>query len=394
MEHLIASIFHVTDLHLFIDEAGNARPIAEQHATVRFMLRSAKASGLQWLRDQVAGFSLPNMTAWLSLVQRLPQLVRDERQHTRTLGQHVPILVLQTGDVETFGFSESRARGGRNPFPGFSYLHSVLWPAVMKQGADAVVDLYGNHDVWSGTWPLLTPVKHIRNAFRRITTVTGLGGPWPDRQDFPAPAGCRIELYRMNSVAPDPLAGSLASGSVGPHPPLKRLPLSKSRDAFRELLARANTPSTVSGRPIRILAMHHPPHFFDGTLFERFTSGRVAEAEALARCVKYTGVQLVLAGHRHELNPARGMTYYGNAAAPNQAPLNSSSGQLVSESPTAGSDLSPTPPRNSTALYRLHVNDKDDTLRVERAVLRYRDGSSQAFQLAGLQDVFRGIPLQ
>jgi hypothetical protein len=55
MEHWIASIFHIADLHLFVDEQGVARPIAEQHATLLFMEEVAKRSPLQWLKNQVAG---------------------------------------------------------------------------------------------------------------------------------------------------------------------------------------------------------------------------------------------------------------------------------------------------------------------------------------------------
>lgn len=59
---------------------------------------------------------------------------------------------------------------------------SILQVADLKTGATVVVELYGNHDVWSATFPLLTPVEHVRSAFNRIGRIHGLHGPWPDRQ--------------------------------------------------------------------------------------------------------------------------------------------------------------------------------------------------------------------
>lgn len=391
MEHWIGSIFQLADLHLFVDEQGNARPLAEQHASVSLLFEIAERSELQWLQNRVAGFSLPNMSAWTALRLRLPELVRAERR--REGGLDVPILVLQTGDVETFGRADARALRGLDPYPGFTFLRRTLWPTVLAEGADAAIDMYGNHDVWAGTWPMLTPVSHVRNAFNRITNIDGLHGPWPDRQDFRAPAGYRLEVYRVNTVSPFPLSGSLASGSIRPHPPGTRLPQTDSDDVFSELFALTQSPAEIPGRPVRIVAMHHPPHFFRGTLGERITSGRVTEVDGLARCLDYCGIQLIIAGHRHELDPSLGTTYDGREPAPNQSPLNSTTGQAVSESPTATSDFSPAN-RNSFSLYRLYVDDARGTLRVARSVLRYRDGADVQFRENPSSDVFRHLPLK
>lgn len=391
MEHWIASIFHVADLHLFVDEQGDARPIAEQHASVSLMFEVAGRSGLQWLKNQVAGFSLPNMSAWTTLRARLPELVQAERGRPGAGG--VPILVLQTGDVDTFGRSALREARGLDAYPGFACLRQSLWPAVIAHGADAAIDLYGNHDVWAGTWPMLTPFAHVKNSFERIARVSGLEGPWPDRRDFPAHAGYRLEVYRVNTVSPYPLSGSLASGSIRPHPPGATLPRTGSDDVFRELFELTRLAGDTRAHPVRIVAMHHPPHFFGGTLGERITSGHVAEADGFARCLSYSRIHLVVAGHRHELDPSQDVQYDGREPAPNQSPLNSTTGQVVAESPTASSDLLQAN-RNSLCLYRFYADDAERTLRVTRSVLRYRDGADVQFRETRSSDVFRHIPLQ
>jgi len=390
MENCVLSIVHITDLHLFVDEAGDARPPSEQATSVRFFVASAKKSGAQFIKDQVSGFSLPNFKAWNKLRQRIPDIVKDER---KALGPNVPLLVLQTGDVETFGRSDLRAARGEDPFPGFKYLRTVLWPNIKSAGATAIVDLYGNHDVWSGTFPLLTPIKHVRNASRRIATVDGLKGPWPDRQDFPAPSGLRIELYRLNSVSPGSLRGSLATGSVEPHPPFTKLPLSKSRDAIRELYALALQSKGFASRPIRVIAMHHPPHFFGDDVFTRLTSGRVVGADGIARFVSNWQTHLIVAGHRHALDPAVGSVHVGSQPDFNQYPLSSSTGQLVSESPTADSDLAAIPSPKSIAIYRVHADDATKRVRVERSIRRYGDSMALPFSAGPFHDVFKDIPL-
>jgi hypothetical protein len=389
MNQLLASIFHITDLHLFVDENGDARPPGELEMMVRFSRWAARQDPLQVVKRVVDGFSAANMTALTELRRRLPQLIAGERQQA----PNVPIIVVQTGDVETFGRSELRASRSTDPYPAFAFLRTVLWPEVMKSGATAVIDMYGNHDVWSGTWPLVTPIAHVRNALERIATISGLGGPWPDRHDFQAPSGYQLEIYRVNTVAPYPLRNSLSNGEVGGHPPSAKLPLTNSHDVFAELFARSRRPPEAPPkRTIRIAAMHHPPHFFRGSVFKRVAGGLLLDGVGLARCLDYSHFQLVLAGHRHELDPARHTTHDGREPAPNQAPLNSCTGQLVSESPTATPDSAATVTRNSFALYHLFADDQTDTVTVQRTLLRYRDANAD-FEASALEQVFQNLPI-
>jgi hypothetical protein len=93
------------------------------------------------------------------------------------------------------------------------------------------------------------------------------------------------------------------------------------------------------------------------------------------------------------LNPSPEVQYDGREPAPNQSPLNSTTGQVVAESPTASSDLSQAN-RNSFSLYRLYADDATHALRVTRSVLRYRDGAEVQFRENRSSDVFQHIPLQ
>lgn len=385
MEVHVATIFHISDLHLLHDESGGLRPMSEVSGSVQFFRRSAARSGLDWYKSLVDGFALPNTTAWRKLIARLPEIVAEER---KSVADGVPIIVLQGGDVETFGASLLRERNGLDPLPGFSFLQNVLWPRLISNGATGCVDLFGNHDLWAGTFPLFTPFSHIKNAFQRIGSISGLQGPWPDRVDFPSVDGCRLELFRINSVAPDPMFGSLAAGMLIPHPPQQLLPNSGSRSAVRELEALANQrPGTGAEHTVRIVATHHPPHLFDPTWSDRFTTGVLLGADSLAQSAARIPVHAILAGHRHRLDPA------DRERAGPQVPLPSRTVQLVCESPTQRFEPGAAPGRNSFSCYRLILDKQSKTLRISRVVFRYRDSALVPFRPGQPVDVIDGIPL-
>ncbi len=143
---------------------------------------------------------------------------------------------------------------------------------------------------------------------------------------------------------------------------------------------------------MRVLALHHPPHFFTGSLFSQVTSGRLVQSLEVGACAEYSRLHLVMAGHRHQLDPAEGASYDGRSAAPNQLPLNSTRGQLVAESPTAHSDLREGSGRNSLSVYRIYLDEDRDVLRVARAVLAYRERGT-AFAAYAWEDTFVEVPM-
>jgi hypothetical protein len=386
----LATLIHLTDMHLFVGEAGEARPQQETAWTVRFFRWSARKLAFAPYSKLVDGFALTNTVAWQALIRRLPEVIAEER---KSAGKDVPIIVAQTGDVESFGRSRLREQTGRDPYPGFKYLRTTLWPSLIAAGATSCLDLYGNHDVWSGTLPLFTPIDHLRNAFVRISALPEFATKWPDRADHASPNGSRLELYRLNTVAPDPLVGSLAMGWLRAHLPWQQLPLTGSENPLLELTELTKSASKIAGRPIRVAVMHHPPHSFRTGGGQALLNEGFVGAAPLGLRANRLPLHLVLAGHRHELDPARGELRSGRAAPGTQPPLGARTAQLVAESPTQKYELAQAPVRNSFSLYRLFVDELGNRLRIDRTLFRYRDGMRLPFRPTRAETVFEDIPL-
>src|SRR2546421_71869 len=115
---LVASLVHVTDMHLFVDSAGNECSPDE----ARGLIRALHGRGQK-------GLERHNNVSWASLQRRLPEIVADERH---AVGEGQPVLVVQTGDVEAYGI-----RNAATAFPGFTALQGDLWREVHRAGATA-----------------------------------------------------------------------------------------------------------------------------------------------------------------------------------------------------------------------------------------------------------------
>lgn len=130
--------------------------------------------------------------------------------------------------------------------------------------------------------------------------------------------------------------------------------------------------------------LHHPAHDFGASRIRRFVRGRATGAlvgrRELADVLTELGVSLVLAGHRHALDPAQGSTSTG------QPPLHLDTLQLVADSPTL------TRGGKSFSLYRLDVDDPPTKVTVVRQLARYRPGIGERFDLAA-PDMHRELPL-
>lgn len=357
----LARIVHLTDLHLFVDPDGAVRPPSSIRASVRFL----RASG-EWLpsarwRKAIGGFGAHNTEALEALRPALRDVVSEAQ------GTDVPVVVVQTGDVETFGRSRDPRHVAVQGYPGFAFLRDVVWPELEGLGATCV-DLYGNHDVWDGTLPMLTRQQHLLNAVARIDQVPGLQGPWPDvEHPISLANGRQLHLHRLNSVSANALHGTFACGTIGPHPPLAVLPASTSTSAFEELAALASAAAVVGAPPpIRVVAMHHPPHDFDPSILSwiGLATGSVQGADRLALTAEGLPIHLVLAGHRHALDPPAGRGWE------EQPPLPDRTGQLAASSPTQDHHGSSRHP-NSFSVYDLG-DDGAGSLTVDRAVHEYR----------------------
>lgn len=319
-----------------------------------------------------------------ALQDDLPEKVSSEREET---SDGTPILILQTGDVEALGSAALPELDGYDAFPSFEFIHGHLRPAADEA---SWIDIFGNHDTWPGTYP---PMRWRYRAINRerIASVPGLEGPWPDVNPFgPGPTGIPVIVARVNTVSRTLLEETLASGTVSDHPPQGLT----SDDVIADLAAQL---APWSDRPaVRIAVMHHRPHPFDTTLGKELTTGWLEGGAELAERLSQLGVQLVIAGHRHKLDPSRDVE---GAAPGRQPPLRPPTVQLVAESPTQDSVA---PPDDETeygefgdlsfSRYRLRATGST-TFAVERTVLGYTEIGGTAFSQDTSATVFGELPL-
>jgi hypothetical protein len=350
---LLAAVVHLTDLHLFVTPNGSQRSIAEQLWVHRTMDRLLRTLRLDVVANQ---YAYADAASLVNLALDLPELVRELRDVAR---DEAPVIVAQTGDVEALGALDPLA------FAGFQYLRDVLWPSLLNEGADTILDLFGNHDVWPGTLPLLQPLARHRLGPQRIAEETHVQPPFPRIEVVAGNWETPVELVPVNSVWTESvlgveagvLGGFLANGKVSAYLPGVTLPRAGSDDALVEL---ARLPESRGA--LRIALMHHPLHSFDANLATRLTTGRVDNCDPAAAAVESARCHLLLAGHRHRLNPStRGRVRAGGAE---QDPLRTC-GQLVAESPTVG-DLSGAEPTRSVCAYLVRLDEQRGELAVDR----------------------------
>ena len=384
MPDLIATIFHVTDMHLFVDASGERRQDAEQAA--RLMVAVAKIVRVPKLQALLSGTAWQNDEALKALIQDLAEQVANERRDE----PEAPVVVLQTGDVEALGSAAAPDKLDYEAFPSWAFVHNKLRAAVADAGGPWL-DIFGNHGTWPGAYPPMQ-VRHRAINRERIATVPGLEGPWPGAVEIltgASVAAIPVAVARINTVSRTLLEETMASGAVSDHPPS-----GASVDDVLNDLAHQLAP-WLDQRAVRIVVLHHPPHPFDATFRTELTTGWLEDRDELAQRLRELRVQLVVAGHRHKLNPALSAEW---VALPwQQPPLLAPTVQLVAESPTQDSfapmgdeteyrDLEP----RSFCRYRLLTGGT--TLAVERTVFQYSDGRG-GFSPKPSGTLFDGLPL-
>ena len=374
----VASVVHLTDLHLLVDEDGLELSREQLHSI------TYRASQRDWhfakFGELMQGLACQNQDWWNALCRTLPRLVGVLAQ----AGPGVPTIVAQTGDVEAHGATRSASA----QHPGWRALNHCV---RMPMGDVHWLDVFGNHDVWPGAFPPFRPWASQASSLQSLVAETGLRGPWPLPPDrIPGPAGVSLDIYRINSVSLDSEAGLLAYGRVsglrnGRIHMGVRASLGIRRDARS-----SQTDDTV----IRIVLMHHPPHVFDASPGDRMTTCLLFGSKLFGLCAKKARVQLVLAGHRHRLNP-RSPTAGHIVEADRQRPLGSETLQLVASTATqemADIDSAHRASGNSFSVYRLLVDEARSRLRVRRSVLIPQD-SPPSFQSRGEHRVLPDLAL-
>lgn len=110
-------------------------------------------------------------------------------------------------------------------------------------------------------------------------------------------------------------------------------------------------------------------------MFSYITEGALLNADALSRALERAGCHLVIAGHRHHVDPPVGAPNaspraYDAAAAP-QPPLPARLPQLVAATPTQRPEATGVAP--SFNVYDVKLDAKKKSHSVERTVFRFRE---------------------
>jgi hypothetical protein len=380
----VASIVHLSDLHLLFDEEGRVGTPSWRSQWATFF------GSLPAIGEGMAGHE---PQAWNALRDSLRPLIQHER---RLVGSEGIVLVVQTGDVE--------ARGGMHEgadsllrLQGFKALfelkETVLAPTRL---ADGWIDIYGNHDVWRDSLGFGGP-----SGLDCLCGLDEFAGDWPDlawsstEVDLRLGGSHLLDVFRINSVVDHGRHQVFAGGAVGSHRP--GVPVEKASEQLADAVgARPNDPA------IRLLLMHHPPHrfrdrprserghrFFGRTranvrysLLSR-TLGDLEGRDPLAASIAGS-IDLVLAGHRHSYDPHPDVT---PVPWDTQRPLGDTTAQLVAQSPTKIGTS------RSLPIYRLHLDELPDggddsaakRLSVHRVIATYKAQGSARMEDAAFE---------
>lgn len=376
MSDLIGTIFHISDMHLFVDQDGDMRQ--DTLASARLIARLARIRRVSKLQRLFSGIMWHNQAALTALVRRIDQLV--EAEDAQGDGPRAPIVILQGGDVDALGSSAPSPLSGYAAFPSFAFVHQRLCPADPRWRRS---DIFGNHDTWPGTLPAIG-WRHRESNRDRVGTIPGVEGPWADAVELQPVSGVPVVITRLNTVSRTIVAETFADGELSNHP-YDGAASEAALDRLGEVLEPWRSRAAV-----RVLLMHHPPSAPAGSS----SAGELADADKLAACLADLRVQLVVAGHVHELDPRRDASANRVVA---QDPLIYPTVQLVAESPTQDSiqrvedgDGYANLQTRSFCRYRLWVAAQG--LDVERTVFRYVGGANE-FNPAPARIVFGGLPL-
>jgi hypothetical protein len=367
----IARIIHVTDMHLLVDRQGYPRPAKECAMLVRVAIWLAGQrwgmSGIQKILEGLYAHSRPALRALIATLHDLAQTNRP-----------CPLAVVQTGDVEAYGGTEIP----NQPFPlvwqfpSFDYWQTQCRNLSSK--LDLIVNIYGNHDVWPRTLPVLRPwtCSSVERSIRQRSEFTG---PLPDCTVLQS-GKFTLEFYRLNTIQSQFLRNTFADGNIS---------TDSGKDLSYELSAIANrlSKNNPNRNVIRLIVMHHPPHAFTsaGTQCD-LHEGTLTNVNVLTSGLNSQRFHFVLAGHRHAINPKPGTGPWWW-----QPPLPTATVQL-----TAGSATQFTPAgheRPSFNVYFLFGDERQRVLSVDRAVYRFRSDLDTQFTLDGNETVINQLRL-
>lgn len=319
----------------------------------------------------VGGFSVHDPQALTALRAAITELIENST---------APVLIIQSGDVSTFG--ARMVNGTGMAFPEWEFWKAERTRPRAKQPI-GWIDLYGNHDIWPGTLPAAAP--HHVEAARDELRSRHHNRQIPERVPF-AVGQHLVEVYTLNTVQHTAVANTFAEGEFGFDHPDRTAPRSYPDGTSDPLdhitaLARRHRPADHRVQVLRLIVMHHPPSFFGiapapgiSGAWKRLTSGVLRNEPALLHWLHTQEAQdipqhLVLAGHRHLIDPQPGRV---------PSPLGSSrTVQLVCGTPTQTRGRQDPP--HSFSVYDINFDPK---LAVTRTIYE-RPALARDFRPAG-----------
>jgi hypothetical protein len=309
MKTPVVQIVHYSDMHIVAPSffAGRTR----LHAFVQRLPLP--------LRQGVAAASFPALHAFVDF---LKDIASERAWYDK------PIWLIDTGDGTTFGDSDSLDLWLNHWTPAFL-------AAAGPHGEQLV--LYGNHDAWPQTFPLLAPTQmevqrdNLRNSrFQQTWPSAPLSVPLLHG------GGPEVQLFSLNSVDHSLVANAAARGLVARDrfwQNLGAMPGPTAADDLDRIAAAAA--GTNGGRHLRFLAMHYPvAHAAQGGRAGlELLANRDQFAAELAAPNNTTKplAHVLLAGHTHVPHPLIGLLPNGLSSA-RHAPLAQGFGQIVTPS--------------------------------------------------------------
>src|SRR5438105_95468 len=185
----VIQIVHYSDLHI----------VGPDYLTQRLCFDALLKRLPTTLKQGVAGASMAALQAFEDFLR---EIASDAAWRDK------PTWLVDTGDGTTFGDDASLDAWLNKWSPAF----------LAAAGANAKqMVLYGNHDAWPGTFPLLAPrsMDNHRNTLRSARFPQ----TWPAQPlttPLQSPGGPEVQLYTLNSVDHTLLANTKALGKVLP----------------------------------------------------------------------------------------------------------------------------------------------------------------------------------
>jgi 3',5'-cyclic AMP phosphodiesterase CpdA len=266
-------IIHVSDLH--VSDPKSMRSIAVR-GWARHLRRLVPAAAAEYFEDGVA----PHDNLAVGLFADFLKEITNDRDWLDC--QH---WLVDTGDLTSLGDSESLDLGQK-------YLNG--WAKLCSE----LASIYGNHDAWPGTFPLVSKIRRVSKQKKLLGTRRfAIATPGLALQ-APIPHGHgTVKLYFVDSIRYGRLVNSLALGRV-PRTQLK---------ALKALVDQSYDPDR---HDFRILAVHHPVHYppprpnIQMSMTNDSIVGR--ELDVPSPGGAYPLAHLVLSGHTHFLYPEQG----------------------------------------------------------------------------------------